>query len=418
MNRSSASPRQLRSPIKPPLALPAMLLSLLLAGCQLPEDNSGSVKDMLTGVQTYSAVTQDGWTISLRRYEPARIDPSRMPVVLCHGLSYNGLFWDLREDVSLARYLAAQGYDVWVPSLRGSGWSTKPGYSRLRQLFRADIYGSTGGAITSGGKGLLKWNWTVDDHARYDVPAILDAVTRNTGLPHVDWIGHSMGGMIMEAHLSQRPDGADPRVRSFIAVATPVFILQPPSEPLHVLADARVPVELGNAVVSTNLPSLIGIVGGTKVQTPIERLFYNSSNMDDEIVRRLSSMATDDISPGQFAQLLDMVSTGKFRSVDKNVDYAADLRRIRTPALWVAGTVDNLATVGAVQLAFSQYGAAEKQYRLFGRVNGQSVDYGHDDLIVCKTAREEVWPSLTDWLAKQNHPATLPGEELLHSLKR
>jgi len=53
-----------------------------------------------------------------------------MPVILCHGLTYNALFWDLIPECSFAEYLSSQGFDVWAVSLRGSGlsqkWSGRP----------------------------------------------------------------------------------------------------------------------------------------------------------------------------------------------------------------------------------------------------------------------------------------------------
>ena len=343
----------------------------------------------------FTAVTEDGWAISVLRYEPARLDPERLPVVLCHGLSYNGRFYDLAPEISLARDLQEAGYDVWVPSLRGAGWSTKPPLSRLRQLFRGDLY-TAGGIFTSGGRGALKLNWTVDDHVRYDVPTLLDLVLKHTARKQVHWIGHSMGGMIMVAHLASRPE--EKRVASFVALAVPVFAPPPLSEPLSRLAESRGVVEVSNAVISTNLPALIGLIGGKALGTPIDVLFFNRANVTDDTIRRLSANATEDISPGQLGQLIDMLAHGRFTSADGNTDYTAGLEKIKTPALFVAGTVDNLATVDAVKPLYNRWGAAEKRFLLFGVVNGQQADYGHDDLVIGKTAKKDVYPAIRQWL--------------------
>src|SRR5262245_55027793 len=38
--------------------------------------------------------TRDGWTLEALRYRAAGRPPSgAMPVILCHGLTYNALFW-------------------------------------------------------------------------------------------------------------------------------------------------------------------------------------------------------------------------------------------------------------------------------------------------------------------------------------
>jgi len=391
------------SPRRAALAALAIVLPALALGC------GDGRKSLGVSVVSHTVTTDDDWTLHLRRYTTDRPEPGRLPVVLCHGLSYNGTFWDLRADVSLAQYLAARGYDVWVPSLRGAGSSTKPGYSRLRQLFRLDFAGGVGGALTSKGKGLLKWNWTVDDHAAADVPAILDAVTAASGAPAVHWVGHSMGGMVMVAHLAGRDGGTDPRVRSFVAAAVPVTIVKPLSEPMKLLAEARGPIELSNAAISTSLPALLGMLAGKAIQTPLDILFYNSANLDDDLIRRLNAFATEDISPGQFAQLLDMISGGRFVSQDGRTDYAASVEAMATPTFWLAGTVDNLATVAAVKDAYNRCPAPRKQFRLFGRVNGESVDFGHDDLMISPNAHTEVFPAAC--FCEQKHGTQLDSFE-------
>lgn len=355
----------------------------------------------------HTAVTEDGWALSVRRYEPEKINPQRLPVVLCHGLSYNGVFWDLTPKVSLAQYLRDAGYDVWVPSLRGAGWSTKPPGSRLRQMFLRGNFTSAGGFFTSGGRGALKVNWTVDDHVNHDVPTLLRLVTEKTGAAKVHWIGHSMGGMVMAAHLGQHPDEA--RVDSFVAVAVPVFVLPPLSAPMAQLAKGRKALAISNAVISTNLPALMGLIAGKALATPIDTLFYNRANLTDDVVRLLSGAATEDISPGQLAQLIDMVSGGVFRSADGKVDYTAALGAARTPTLFCCGTVDNLATVGAVKKLHAAWGAAGKQFNLFGVVNGQRIDYGHDDLIIGRNARREVYPVIRRWLDSRGPKRGLLG---------
>ena len=164
------------------------------------------------------------------------------------------------------------------------------------------------------------------------------------------------------------------------------------------MAESRGAFELSNAVVSTNLPAVLGAIGGGKLASPIDVLFYNPANVSPDVVRRLSIAGTDDISPGQLAQLVDMVSTGSFRSADGKTDHTAALGRMTVPALFCAGTVDNMATVGAVKKLYHQWGAKEKSFRLFGVVNAQRSDYGHDDLVIGRHARLEVYPVVRRWL--------------------
>ena len=375
--------------MKRSIAVILALGAVSLAGC------GGLGKGKLAAPVQHTTVTADGWALSLLHYQPASDPGPRLPVILCHGLSYNATFWDLADEVSLAKFLQQAGYDVWVPSLRGAGWSTKPPLSRLRQLFRGDLR-TAGGVFTSAGRGALKLNWNVDDHVRGDIPAILNFVAEKTGRKKAFWVGHSMGGMVLVAHLAGRAD--EDRLAGFVALGVPVFIIPPLSEPLKMMAESRGAFELSNVVVSTNLPAVLGAIGGGKLASPIDVLFYNPANVSPDVVRRLNIAGTDDISPGQLAQLVDMVSTGSFRSADGKTDHTAALGRMTVPALFCAGTVDNLATVGAVKKLYHQWGAKEKSFRLFGVVNAQRSDYGHDDLVIGRRARLEVYPVIRRWL--------------------
>ncbi|HVY61194.1 MAG TPA: alpha/beta fold hydrolase [Planctomycetota bacterium] len=116
-----------------------------------------------------TAKTSDGVTLAIRRLA----EPGAVPVLLVHGLGSNGEEWDL-PGKSFARDLAGAGYDVWIANCRRTG----------KAPYRS------GGAA----------GYTFDDLACRDLPALVDAVLRATGeRPFL--VGHSMGGMMIEAWL-------------------------------------------------------------------------------------------------------------------------------------------------------------------------------------------------------------------------
>jgi hypothetical protein len=49
-------------------------------------------------------------------------------------------------------------------------------------------------------------------------------------------------------------------------------------------------------------------------------------------------------------------------------------------------------------------GSKDKQFRVFGRINGYRADYGHDDIILGRYAQTEVFPYLRDWLIAKSSP--------------
>src|SRR5689334_21216797 len=70
-------------------------------------------------------------------------------------------------------------------------------------------------------------HWNVDDLMRYDVPAILDYVRRETGHDRVNWIGHSMGGMLMFPYLELDPDGGR-KIATLVAMGSTITLAEAP----------------------------------------------------------------------------------------------------------------------------------------------------------------------------------------------
>ena len=161
------------------------------------------------------AFTRDGWKLGIRHIRPGHPDPTKLPVVLCHGLGLNATFWTI-ADHHLPEQLAARGYEVFIPDLRGSGESAKLGRigqinARRRQT-----------PLVERGEG----RWNIDEVAFNDVPAILDFVKRETGHDRVNWVGHSLGGMLMFPFLERSPESW--RIASFVGMGSTVTLADAP----------------------------------------------------------------------------------------------------------------------------------------------------------------------------------------------
>ncbi len=348
-------------------------------------------------VSYYYTQTEDNLSLALRRYQPQKLNAEKNPVILCHGLSYNLMFWDLHESVSLPRYLAQNGYDVWSLSLRGAAPSTQPVASALRKLGHFNLDAEASKRVLDRIRHIALIDWSVDDHIRYDVPAAIRFVKEQTNFPRVHWIGHSMGGMVMFGFLqTDQARGADD-IKSFVAVATPMAVFHPLSNPYQFLLEQQDAIAIGSKVVGSSTPAGVGVILGD-IGSPTDKLFFNSVNIDDLVLRELFRRAQEEISPGQLRQLLGMVRTESFLSTDNAVNYTAGLNQVTTPTYFLAGSVDNMATAAAVQYAYRAVGSMVKEYDLFGRVNGQRNDYGHDDLVIGENAAREVYPKILAWL--------------------
>ncbi len=377
-------------------------LALLSTGC------AQSARKGLE-VRYYYAETADGKELVLRRYKPADLAADKSPVILCHGLSYNMLFWDLDPRVSLPLYLSDAGYDVWLLSLRGASPSTQPLNSALRKLGRFRFDEQALLARKNKLKTITMADWSVDEHIDLDVPAAIDRVIQETGHDKIHWIGHSMGGMILFGYLQVNPHAAA-KVRSFVAVAAPMTVFHPVNDPFTLLIEAETALSVGSKIVGSSAPAALGTLFGD-LDTPLDKLFYNGRNMDSEIIKRLSYLAEEEMSASQMKQLIGMVRTERFTSLDGKRDYTAMLNLVNTPTFFLAGTVDNMASPAAMQFAYRQIISDDKKFRLFGRVNAQKEDYGHDDLIIGRNAKQEVYPHILDWL--RDHPCENRDPQLL-----
>ncbi len=145
--------------------------------------------------EVHTTPTDDGWVLSLYRFLPPPGVPRRpVPVILGHGILMSRFCWELGPAVSVPRWLAARGHDVWVAEYRGTPSSQPP---------------------PAGGR----WRYDARDHGWSDVPAILDCVRSTTGAPTASWVGHSMGGIV--AYLYASRFGSE-RLHRLVALASPM----------------------------------------------------------------------------------------------------------------------------------------------------------------------------------------------------
>ncbi len=319
--------------------------------------------------------TGDGWHIALHRFPPAPgAAARRLPVIVCHGVTSNRRNWDLTERLSFPAHLAAQGFDVYVLELRGSGAAGR------RPLF--------GGPPA---------HYTLDDYATVDVPVAVEAVRARTGAPAVHWVGHSMGGIVMYVYL-QRVGGD--AIRSVTAVGSPVHVL-PQSRTLADAVDLLPLFEVFFDTLPVGLVSEAAAPVAWPSRLPEQHLVWNDQNMDPGAARALAAHGTHAISVGVMQQMAAS-RDGHLRSADGATDYTEGLAGVRTPIFFVAGNVDHLAPPATLLEGYRRLGAADKRVEIVGPANGYRADYGHVDLVMGRHAPDEVYPVLTEWIVRHD----------------
>jgi pimeloyl-ACP methyl ester carboxylesterase len=316
--------------------------------------------------------TEDGCAVELRRL-PASEDHGRQgrPVLLVHGLALNHRNNDMSEDLSLGRYLARQGRDVWLLTLRS-------------------------------GREDLSWaeerNTTFEKMARYDLPLGVEEVLSRTGQEQLDYVGFSMGGMLLYASAGRFV--SEDKLSRVVIIGSPARI-RPPLAMLATVA-RFVPHWLVPTLRLRIVSNLVAFAAEW-VHTPIHHWVYNPENVDRGVAAHSLVNGFVNIPSGLAAEFVRWASDGEAVRYE-GTPVTDSLRRIGAPALFVAGAADRLAPPDAVALAFDAWGAdldgVVKRMRIAGIEHGCAADYGHGDLAIGRFAVEDVFEPVADFLSE------------------
>ncbi|KAI5639113.1 alpha/beta hydrolase fold domain-containing protein [Phthorimaea operculella] len=178
----------------------------------------------------YDVETEDGYVLKL-----FRIPGYGKPVLLQHGFMDSADGYILRGRTSLPAILVQAGYDVWLGNFRGNK------HSRRHLTLNPDSDDEF-------------WDFTLQEFAFYDLPAIIDFILYQTGRRKLSYIGHSQGTTTMFILGAIRPEYND-KIDLFIALC-PVVYLQDVSAALKFYIS--VGEILNNALKSLHMEELFG----------------------------------------------------------------------------------------------------------------------------------------------------------------
>lgn len=314
-------------------------------------------------VATIWASTADGWRLSVDHHRPD--GAARGAVILCHGLGINRSFFDVTPEVSLARRLARAGFEVFNCDLRGSG---------------ASAYVGEGAAPP----------FTFESHAAYDVPALLELARDVSGAARVHWVGHSMGGMLLLAHLGAWP--TDGRIASGTVICSPTSFADMHRQAQRVMRTSDV-LSRVMRIPSSVWPWMAPLVPALPVRTHLIDL----SNFDGPVLRSVLYRSREHIETPLLRQFARFFADDVWDSPD-GVDYRATLGGITTPLYFMAAAADRVAPPSSVEYGHRAVSSPINRFEVFGRATGFALDYCHGGLIAGRTAPIEIYPRIEGWL--------------------
>ena len=304
-----------------------------------------------------SATTQDGQRLALFRVRPR--GASRGAVLLLHGLGANrfAFHWPGR---SVAEFLAAQGFDAYVGELRGAGESAPH---------------------------LPTWNF--HEYLEQDVPALLERVREVSRLRRVHFIGHSMGGILaMCQAIVSKGEGL-----ASVAAMGSAFD--------YGLGESGFgPLERVRPVLARLRLLPWGVVMGViapvlaRLNDPLAGFNFHPGNAEAALVRAVYANVFGPIPTALLVSLSTALEPGGLKS-RAGESYQALATGMSTRLLMIAASDDRQCPLPA----FEATAAASRATAMrFGSRYGHQVDYGHFDLVLGRTAPDEVWPALLSWL--------------------
>lgn len=123
------------------------------------------------------------------------------PVMLYqHGLMDSSAGAVCNGKDSFVYKYADAGYDVWMNNSRGNK------FSRHHKYLCPDTHKKF-------------WDYSFQEMADYDLPAVFDYIFKETGCSSLTYIGHSQGTMQMLSALSTNPEYWRPKINVAILLA-------------------------------------------------------------------------------------------------------------------------------------------------------------------------------------------------------
>ncbi|PRY07384.1 putative alpha/beta hydrolase [Pontibacter ummariensis] len=280
-------------------------------------------------------------TLHVKRFSVQQQGP---PALLLHGSIENGRIFYSKSGKGFAPYLASQGFDVFVPDLRGRGKSIPR------------ISGSSSFGLTHS--------------LEEDIPAIISKIKELKGDVPQYWGAHSWGGVLLLAYLA----------RPVVAVKVPSLVFFASKRRISIWSPKKF------FMIDVMWYWVSKAVIGAKGYLPAKQL----------------KMGSDSETFLTHEQTNEWVVKRQWRHWKDGFDYAQALQQMQLPpTLYLCGAKDEvLGHPTDVEKLLLETGAKNSQLQVLSKANGNLHDYGHVDILTHPDAAQDHFPVAVAWLKK------------------
>ncbi|MFA6034564.1 MAG: alpha/beta fold hydrolase [Myxococcota bacterium] len=340
-------------------------------------------------IDTYTVTTSDGQPLVMERFRSRRhLGTQGLPVMLVHGLGQNRYTW-YSSRISIPKYLADMGMDVYVPELRGHGLSHDAGSVHPASFA---------------------------EYVIMDIPALLEKVHALTGGMKLFFVGHSLGGTIayalepaMERYLAGIVTlGAPLRFARGLLLMRTVCQLIALAYRYTPLRSAEVfdkrlafPAELyGKMLLFTR-----GLQDSWLNLWPYKAWYPGS--FDTDVLDDRLALGFDRTSFEMMKFMIMWAGRGRLFDQTHTTKFEKNLQSRTLPVLFFIGDRDCVVPVESVLPAYKKMRVKDKAYVILGD-DKRDIHWGHLDIVLGREASKEVWGPMASWMLVRAERATGP----------
>jgi pimeloyl-ACP methyl ester carboxylesterase len=364
----------LKSSVRKTIVLGIFILYLGLNFFPQLSSNASDSSSLSYEREVYTVPTDDGSSITLIRY----VGNKRPSLMLVPGICCNHYFFDWDDNHSLAKFLAAQDWDVWMLDARTHDGDGDFAFGEQRGL-QSD-------------REWINRYWDLDrTYLKKDVVTAAEFIKKTSQNGKFFFIGHSLGGYLAYAYaeLVRQDDLAGIITLGSSAMANP-FV-----NPWKL--DYSRGFRLGQKAFvrpfgETRIHITKFYLDTTKNQSIPGQFYKNTTSWS---VWENLSYKRDDESAGLYVDMMFGRDPRyySYHWVDPQTlyDYTAHLSVITVPFLAIAGNEDGSDPKVDI---FSTYQNVSSEVKKFVVI----PEYAHMDLLLGDTANIKVFPEITNWL--------------------